>query len=75
MTAAQLAAVIARLDALEVLLAKRFGSTSWDNGMAVATDGTGNVLVTGSFGGTVDFGGGPLTSAGADDIFLLRLKR
>jgi len=33
----------------------------------------GNVLVTGSFGGSVDFGGGPITAAG-DDAFLLSVK-
>ncbi len=41
-------------------------------GRAVAVDGNGNVLVTGKFSGTVDFGTGPLTSAGADDVFLAK---
>src|SRR3989475_1582564 len=41
-------------------------------GRAVAVDGNGNVLVTGKFSGTVDFGTGPLTSAGASDIFLAK---
>ena len=35
-------------------------------------DGSGNVLVTGTFEGTVDFGGGPLTSTGVSDIFLAK---
>jgi uncharacterized protein (AIM24 family) len=39
-------------------------------GRSIATDNSGNVVVTGWFYGTVDFGGGPLTSAGIDDIFL-----
>jgi hypothetical protein len=39
----------------------------------VAVDGAGNVLLTGDFDGTVDFGGGPLTSAGSDDIFVAKL--
>jgi hypothetical protein len=36
-------------------------------------DTQGDVLVTGTFSGTVDFGGGPLTSAGSTDIFVLKL--
>ena len=49
---------------------QRFGSTSGDFGNAVAADGSGNVLVTGVFRGTTTFGGGGLTSAGNDDIFV-----
>ena len=41
-------------------------------GRAVAVDGNGNVLVTGKFSGTVDFGTGPLTSAGASSIFVAK---
>ncbi len=36
----------------------------------VAADSMGNVVVAGSLDGTADFGGGPLTSAGGDDIFV-----
>ncbi|MFZ6183941.1 nucleotide-binding protein [Nannocystis pusilla] len=39
----------------------------------VATDGTGNVLVTGNFTNMCDFGGGPLVSDGGSDAFLLKL--
>src|SRR5438477_582414 len=42
-------------------------------GRAVAVDGNSNVLVTGKFSGTVDFGTGALTSAGVD-IFLAKLS-
>jgi len=38
-----------------------------------AADPAGNMLVTGYFGGTVDFGTGMLVSAGSDDIFVLKL--
>jgi len=38
----------------------------------VAADPAGNILVTGSMAGTIDFGGGPLTSAGSSDVFLAK---
>ena len=40
------------------LWSRRFGGTSSDSGAAVATDAAGNVLLTGTFEGSVDFGGG-----------------
>ncbi len=40
-----------------------FGSPGEDRGQAVAVDGNDNVIATGYFAGTVDFGGGPFTSA------------
>jgi hypothetical protein len=39
---------------------KRFGDGNSDSADAIAIDPAGNVYVTGSFRGTVDFGGGPL---------------
>src|SRR3990170_6282915 len=54
------------------LWSKRFGSTIDDYGYAVAVDGNGDVLLTGSFQGTVNFGGGNLTSAGLEDIFVAK---
>jgi hypothetical protein len=51
---------------------KRFGSTGTDLGMVVRTDGLGNVYVGGTFEGSVDFGGGALTSAGLRDIFVVK---
>jgi hypothetical protein len=52
------------------LWSKRFGSTGSDVGTSLATDPSGNVVVTGCFEESVDFGGGPLISAGVSDIFL-----
>jgi len=48
------------------------GALGGGTGRAVAVDGSGNVLVTGRFSGTIDFGTGPLTSAGASSIFLAK---
>jgi hypothetical protein len=55
------------------LWGKRFGDASAQTVSGVAIDGSGNILLTGSFKGTIDFGGGPLESAGADDIFIVKL--
>jgi len=53
---------------------KAFGDNMDQDGYAVATDTAGNVVVVGQFVGTIDFGGGPLTGAGLDDIFLVKLS-
>jgi len=45
---------------------KRFGATSGDVSMGVGVDGFNNVVVTGYFYGTTDFGGGPLSALGID---------
>jgi hypothetical protein len=55
------------------LWSKRFGDSSIQIAHAVAVDASGNVIVTGSFHGVIDFGGGPLTSIGNWDIFIVRL--
>ena len=54
------------------LWSKRFGDTGFDIGYAVALDGSDNVCLAGYFNGTVDFGGGNLTSAGSNDVFLAK---
>jgi len=55
---------------------ERFGGTSSDIGYGIAADLNGNVMVTGSFQGSADFGGVTLTSPGTYDcdIFLLELE-
>ena len=49
---------------------RAFPYSQFDLGATVAVDAAGRVLVTGSFIGTGDFGGGPVTSAGAGDVFV-----
>jgi hypothetical protein len=52
---------------------ERFGGTSSEDGLGIATDSTGHVALTGFFQGTGDFGGQSLTAAGSTDMYLLRL--
>jgi hypothetical protein len=53
---------------------RRFGGPQSDEGRAIAADHAGNVLLTGEFSGTIDFGGGLLTSVGrAPDLFVAKL--
>ncbi len=51
---------------------KRFGDTERQVPSGITCDGAGNVFLVGKFRGTVDFGGGPLTSEGYDDIFVAK---
>lgn len=51
---------------------KRFGASGDDQGTGVAVDSLGNVLIAGFFTGSIDFGGGALTSAGGTDIFVAK---
>lgn len=50
-----------------------FGGTGNDRALGVAVDAAGSTYVVGKFSGIVDFGGGPLTSAGGDDVFVVKL--
>jgi hypothetical protein len=52
---------------------KQFGDTDAQIARGLDVDGGGNVVLTGGFGGELDFGGGALTSAGAADVFVARL--
>ena len=50
-----------------------FGSTNGDGGNCVATDLSGNVIMTGSYGNTITFGNTTLTNAnGINNIFIVK---
>ncbi|MBI4701132.1 MAG: SBBP repeat-containing protein, partial [Deltaproteobacteria bacterium] len=67
---------VAKLDSTgKHVWSKRFGDSAYQHALSIATDGSDNVLVTGFFEGNIDFGGGLLTSAGADDVFVAKLDK
>jgi hypothetical protein len=52
---------------------KHFGDVAdLQVGHSVAADADNNILVAGFFGGSVDFGAGPLVGAGATDVFVAK---
>jgi chitodextrinase len=54
--------------------AKKFGGADVDRGQGIACDRSGNVIITGLiYNGTVDFGGGPLTTGYNQDAFVAKL--
>jgi hypothetical protein len=57
----------------EHLMSKRFGDASGQLGQGIGFMPDGDVVVAGYCYGTIDFGGGPLTSAGLSDAFVARL--
>ncbi|WP_438019829.1 hypothetical protein WMF18_12505 [Sorangium sp. So ce315] len=57
--------LVAKLDADgEHLWSKRFGDAALQRAYGIAVDGAGDIVVSGTFQGSVDFGGGPLVSSG-----------
>lgn len=66
---------VAKLSALDgsVLWIKRFGGSGFDDAVAAALDSSNNIYIAGSFVGTPDFGGGPLSNAGSTDGFAMKL--
>ena len=55
------------------VLSKLFGNVAAQTAARVAVDGVGNMVITGSAAGKIDFGGGALTSVGGTDIFVAKL--
>jgi hypothetical protein len=70
-------AYVAKFDAAGTLLwARNYGSSNGgltDYVRGVAVDPAGQVWIAGRFGGAIDFGQGPLQSAGGRDMFAARL--
>lgn len=58
----------------DLLWAKTFGGTYIDRAYDISVDSTNHIWVVGAFSNIVDFGFGPFISAGASDIFLLKLS-
>ncbi len=52
---------------------RTIGDAKLQQNAVVAVDSTGNILVAGSFYGTVDLGGGPMVSAGEADVFIAEM--
>ena len=66
--------LIVKYDSMgSVLWAKRFGDAANQEGQAIAVDAQGNVYITGSFEGSINFGVGSNTSVGGDDLFAAKL--
>lgn len=61
-------------DDLPHIWSTRFGNASDQQTAAIAVDGSGDIFVTGRFQGIIDFGGGPLASAGGWDIYLAKFN-
>jgi hypothetical protein len=62
----------------DLVWARSFGETGYDQASGVAVDATGNVFVTGRFVGTADLNPNPnesfnVTSQGAFDVFVVKL--
>jgi hypothetical protein len=59
----------------EAQWAVRAGGVGSDYGNGIAVNEQGDIYVTGHFSGSADFLGTRLTSAGVEDVFVLRLSR
>ncbi|HRI71586.1 MAG TPA: SBBP repeat-containing protein [Polyangium sp.] len=54
--------------------AAAYGDTAIQTGNSITVDKSGNVIMAGAFGGTINFGGTTLTSAGGDDAFIAKFN-
>ena len=52
---------------------ERFGGSVTDQPFGCAIAGS-EIVISGYFGGSVDFGGGPLASAGGNDVFVAKYR-
>jgi hypothetical protein len=57
-----------------LIWAKRFGSTSDDEALAIACSQNGDFAVTGSFGSTLSFGATKLSAQGTSDVFIAKFS-
>lgn len=72
---AELDALVPREDRSRVVAwSTRFDGAGSQHAHAVAADGDGHTIVAGKFDGTVDFGGGPLTSSDEPDLYVVKLS-
>lgn len=53
---------------------RRFGGLSNDTANSLAVDSADNIVVSGRFEGSVDFGTGSFVSRGIDDVFVVKLS-
>jgi hypothetical protein len=68
-------AFVARFDANFVPTGSAtYGTSGKTQPRAVAIGSTGDIVVSGFFDGSIDFGGGLLTTAGSNDVFLVRFN-
>ncbi|GAA4436209.1 hypothetical protein GCM10023188_29020 [Pontibacter saemangeumensis] len=56
----------------DLLWAHQIGGPAADRATAIATDGSYNIYIAGTFSGTADFGGTSLTSSGEADAFIAK---
>lgn len=56
-----------------LLWSKQYGDGQSQAVFGAAVDSSGSTYITGRFQGAIDLGGGPLTSAGDDDIFVAKI--
>ena len=53
---------------------RNFQGTASEQGRGIAVDSAGDVLLTGCFTGTLDFGNNPMTAVGNFDLFIAKLR-